>query len=116
MEDDKQTSLLHTHIPLVTAVLVGIWLIGTTITLTVQWVTIGTKIDALAVRLDTRMSVIEQTNLHRWTVEMHELWCARTEQKNVNWKCGDIPRPLFPKTGSAEFWKPDHYGAVKGGG
>lgn len=111
MEEGGSTSIFNTHVPLLNAVLVGIWLIGTTITLTVQWMSVGTKIENLGKDLDRRMAVIEQQNTHRWTIEMQELWCARTEQRNPNWKCGDVPKPfispIYPKAGSEEFWKPE---------
>jgi hypothetical protein len=115
---DKETSIWAINIPLVNAVLVGAWLIGTTVTLTVQWVTVKSSLDVLNTsiiavgdKVNARISFLEKDfmskNLTRWTRDNQELWCVRTEQANPNWKCGELPSlvPDYPpKAGSLEWW------------
>lgn len=130
MEQDKETSIFAINVPLAPAVLVGAWLIGTTIMLTVQWVTVKATLDGLSSsitlmgdKLSARISFLEQDvmakNLTRWTRDNQELWCVKTEQKNPNWKCGDLPTMLPnypPKQGSLEFWGDQSTAERKDGG
>jgi hypothetical protein len=114
---EKLQSMLGHGIPLVNAILVAVWLVGTSITLTLQWATVKSSIAALSAdlvvrdeRIATRLQFLERDvmmkNLTRWTRENQELWCAKTEQANPPWKCGDLPEMPrdFPKSGSLEFW------------
>jgi hypothetical protein len=118
---DKETSIWAISIPLVNAVLVGAWLIGTTVTLTVQWVTVRSSQDELkslitqnGERINARISFLERDvmakNLSRWTRDDQELWCVKTEKANPNWRCGDLPSliPNYPpKAGTMEWWGDD---------
>jgi hypothetical protein len=114
---EKLQSIFHQGIPVLNAVLVAVWLVGTSVTLTLQWSTVKSSIVALASdlvvrdeRIMTRLEFLERDtmakNLTRWSRENQELWCAKTEQVNPQWKCGtfpEIPRE-YPKSGSLEFW------------
>jgi hypothetical protein len=114
---EKLQSVLSQGVPLVNAILVAVWLVGTSITLTLQWSTVKSSIAALSAelvvrdeRLMTRLQFLERDtmakNLTRWSRDNHELWCAKTEQANPNWKCGAIPEipREYPKSGSLEWW------------
>ena len=121
MVTNKETSIFSVNVPLVNAILVGVWLIGTTVTLTVQWVTVksslevlNTSINAASEKINGRISFLEKDfmakNLTRWTRENQELWCLKTEQVNDSWKCGELPSmiPHYPpKAGSLEWWGDD---------
>jgi hypothetical protein len=115
---EKLQSIFHQGVPLVNAILVAVWLVGTSITLTLQWATVKNSIANLSAeliirdeRLMNRIGFLERDtmakNLSRWTRENQELWCVKTEQVNPQWKCGDLPE--LPKSGSMEFWNTPEY-------
>ena len=112
---ERLQSLIAGHgIPILNAVLVAVWLVGTTIALTIQWTTVkhsieSTSADALIrdEKISTRLDSIERSNISRWTRDNQELWCLKTEQKNANWECGDFPS--FPY----EWWMRPPHGTIK---
>jgi hypothetical protein len=122
---EKLNSIFSQGVPLVNAILVAVWLVGTSVTLTLQWSTVKSSISRLSAdlivrdeRIATRLEFLERDvmakNLTRWTRENQELWCAKTEQANPPWKCGDLPEMPreFPKSGSLEFWGKDRKNPV----
>lgn len=112
---EKLQSILGQGVPLLNAVLIAVWLVGTSITLTLQWANVKTSISDLSKdqvlrdeRLNSRLNFLERDSLlkdlSRWTRENHELWCAKTEQRNPEWKCGEFPSPPAYRSGGAEIW------------
>lgn len=111
---------IHTiTVPLLTVVLVGVWLIGTTFWLTFQFyatqaqiMDVKTEMKNVGQSLSVRISTLERDSTVRlmteWTRANQELWCSRTEQKNPNWKCGDLPQPTSIP-GSKDFWQQGTY-------
>lgn len=112
----EKNNIMGMQIPLINAVLVAIWLTGTTITLTIQWYSIKTQISdinrhLLADREKTseRIAEIEASlvvrTLERWTRLDQQLWCNQTEILNKDFKCAAAPPPpTYHKSGSYNFW------------
>lgn len=111
---------IHTiTVPLLTVVLVGVWLIGTTFWLTFQFyatqaqiMDVKTEMKNVGQSLSVRITTLERDSTVRlmteWTRANQELWCSRTEQKNPNWKCGELPS-VSAIPGSKDFWQQGTY-------
>ncbi len=59
------------------------------------------SVQHLAVSLESFANNIQNAVQDRYSIAEHELWCARTEALNLNWKSASLPRSYNQKDATA---------------